>query len=160
MNDHRIGIGDIKSRLNNGGRNKDVDLTVDEVHHDVLELTFVHLAVRKGDLGFRYQLLYPGCPLGNVPHAVINIVDLSSPRELAADRLPDHLLVIFHDIGLDRDTLLGRLLEDRHIPDPDKAHVECPGDRCRGKREDVDVLPQVLYFLLVGNAEALLLVDD
>ena len=43
---------------------------------------------------------------------------------------------------------------------PTSAMVERPGDRRRRQRQDVDLLLQLLEALLVGHAEALLLVHD
>ena len=38
--------------------------------------------------------------------------------------------------------------------------MECSRDRGRGEGKDVDILPEILDLLLVGDTEALLLIDN
>ena len=45
---HRIGIGNIESRLDDGGADKHIDLPIDEIKHDALQLMLVHLAMGEG----------------------------------------------------------------------------------------------------------------
>ncbi len=96
----------------------------------------------------------------DIVDAVIYIVHLPLPGKLADDRLPDHLLVVLHDIGLDRLTLPRRLLENAHVADPHKAHVQRPRDRRRCQRQHIHILPDLLDLLLVTHAETLFLVDN
>ena len=76
------------------------------------------------------------------------------------DRLADHLVVVLHDIGLDRHAVHRRLLENAHIADPDETHVQSSRDRRRRQRQNIHVLLHLLDLLFVGHAEPLLLVDD
>ena len=76
------------------------------------------------------------------------------------DRLADHLVVVLHDVRLDRNTVHRRLLENTHIADPDETHVQRSRDRRRRQSQNIHVLLHLLDFLLVCHAEPLLLIDD
>ena len=67
---------------------------------------------------------------------------------------------MLHDEGLDRIAVGRRLLQGGHIPDAGEGHVQGTGDGGCGEGQHVHALTQLLQPLLVGDAEALLLVDD
>ena len=92
--------------------------------------------------------------------AVVDEIDLAAALQLVRIARRDHLLVELDDVGLDRQPILRRRLDDRHVADADERHVQRARDRRRAHRQHVDVLPQLLDLLLVRDAEALLLVDD
>ena len=64
------------------------------------------------------------------------------------------------DVGLNREAILRRRLDDRHVADADQRHVQRARNRRRRHRQHVDLLAHLLDALLVRDAEALLLVDD
>ena len=76
------------------------------------------------------------------------------------DRLADHLVVVLHDIGLDRNTVHRRLLENAHVADPDKAHMQRSRDRCRRQGQNVHILLHLLDLFLMSHTEPLLLIND
>ena len=96
----------------------------------------------------------------DVAHFIVDIVDLAFSGELPHNRFPYHFLVIFHDIGLDRNAAFRRIFENGHIPDPDKAHVKSPGDRRRRQGQNIHIFLHFFDLLFVGDAEALLFVHD
>ena len=63
-------------------------------------------------------------------------------------------------VGLDRLAVLGGLLDGGHIPQAAEGHVQRPGDGGSGQGQSVHLLGHLPQPLLVGDAEALLLVDD
>ena len=63
-------------------------------------------------------------------------------------------------IGLHRLTVGWRLLNGRHIPQTGEGHVQRPGDGGSRQGQHVHLTAHLLEPLLVGHAEALLLVDD
>ena len=160
MNDDGIDVGNIQTCLDNGRGDQHVDLTVNEIIHDLLQLRFLHLAVRVDDIGLRHELLQAECHILNVMNFVVDIVYLSLAGEFTKDRLPDHLLIIFHDVGLDRHTPFRRVLQNRHVSDPHKAHMKGSRDRRRGEGQNVHIFLHLLDLFFVGHAEALLLVHD
>ena len=111
-------------------------------------------------LGLWHQALQQRADRKDGLDTVVDEVHLAAAVELGANRSPDHLLIEPHDVGLDRQPILGRRLDDRHVADPDERHVERPRNGRRRHREDVDLPPELLDLLLVGDAEALFLVHD
>ena len=93
-------------------------------------------------------------------HAVVDEIHLTAAFHLVSDGAPHDFLVELHDVGLDRQPILRRRFDDRHIADAGERHVERPRNRGRRHREDVDALLELFDFFFVRDAEALLLVDD
>ena len=98
--------------------------------------------------------------IGNCRYVIVYNIDLAASCDLPGDCFPDSLITVLHDISLDRQTVLWSLLQNAHIADPRKAHVQCPGDRSCRQCEDIHILAHFLDLFLVGHAEALLLIDD
>src|SRR5712692_4470024 len=61
--------------------------------------------------------------------------------------------------GSDCPAVLRRGRHDAHVAQPGHRHVEGPGNRGRGERENIYLGSQLFQFLLVLHAEALLFVD-
>ena len=110
MNDHRVDIRDIQARLDDRRGHQYIDLPVDEIVHDPFQFVLFHLSVGKGHVGLRHQFSDCVCHLHDRVDPVIDIVDLTASGQLPADGLPDHLLIVFHHIGLNRYPLPGCLL--------------------------------------------------
>ena len=160
MDDHRIRIRNIKSRLNDRRRHKHIGIAVDKIKHNLLELVLRHLPVRVDDICGRNELLNLSCNLLDILDAVIYIVDLSAPRKLTVHRLADHLLVVLHHIGLDRNSVNRRFFEHAHIADSDETHVQGTRNRCRRHRQNIDIFLELFDFLFVRDTKALFLIDD
>ena len=158
MDDHGVGIGNIQSCLNDGSGDQHVDLTVDEAVHDLFKLMFMHLAMGKCHVCLRYQLCHAVGDLIYIVDPVIDVIDLTAPGNFPADRLTYHLLIIFHDIGLNRGSVHGSLFQNAHVTDPYKTHVKSSwnGSGCQG--EHIHILLQALDLLLMCHTEALLLI--
>ena len=71
----------------------------------------------------------------------------------------DDLRIELDDVGLNRQAILRRRLDDRHVADADERHVQRPRNRRRAHRQHVDFFFELLDLLLVGDAEPLLFVD-
>ena len=69
-------------------------------------------------------------------------------------------VVVLQHIGLHGVAVLRRLLDDAHVPDARHGHVQRAGNGRGRERQHVHAVAQLLDLLLVGHAEALLLVDD
>ena len=116
--------------------------------------------MRKGKIHVRHQLLQPCRHVRDPIYAIIDIVNLPAPRNLPGDSLAYHFLIVFADVGLDRQTVLRRLLEHAHVADSHKAHVQGPGNRRCGQGQHVDILSHFLDLFLMCHAKTLLLVND
>ena len=119
-----------------------------------------HLPVGVHHRGIRYQLLHMVGNFLNILHAVVYIVNLTAPGQLAVHRLTDHLIVVLHDIGLDRDTVHRRLLQHAHIADAHQTHMKGPRDRCCRQSQHIHIFLHLLDLLLVNHTKTLLLVND
>ena len=108
----------------------------------------------------RYEPLYVAGHVVDVVHAVVQEVDLALPVQLPADRFPDQVVAELRHVGLDRQPLLRRRLDRAHVAYARQRQVERARDGRRGKGQNVDFVTHLLEALLVGHAEALLLVYD
>ncbi len=92
--------------------------------------------------------------------AVVQVERLPLTRNLPLERLLDQVVVELADVGANRATALRRRLDDGDVAQPRERHVQCARDRRRGERQHVHLEAQRAQQLLLGHAEALLLVDD
>ncbi len=91
---------------------------------------------------------------------VVDEEHLAAAVELAQDRVADEPGRRLGDPRLDRQPVLRRRLDHRHVADAGQRQVERPRDRRRRQRQDVDLAPELLQPLLRRDPEPLLLVDD
>ena len=160
MDNDRIDIGYIETGLDDGRRNQDLDLAVDEIHHDLLQGRLRHLPVGVRYRSIRHQFPDAVRERVYVLDAVIHIVDLAVARQFAVYGLAHQFVLVLADIGLDGHAVAGRLRQHRHVADADQAHVQRTRDGCCGQCQHVHLLFHLLNALLMCHAEALLLVDD
>ena len=135
-------------------------LAAREGEHHPLQAALRHLAVADDDPGLRQepaQLL--GLGLDRL-HPVVDEEDLPAAVELAQDGVPDEPRGGLRDARLDGQAVLRRRLDDAHVAHADEGHVQRARDRRGRERQDVDLRAELLEALLVGHAEALLLVHD
>ncbi len=160
MNDHGIDIRDIQTCLNNCCCHQHINLTAYKLEHDLLQFMLFHLPMRKCNDCLWHKARYLIGDLLNVVDAIVHIINLSLSGQLTHDRLAYHLLIVLHNIRLDRLAFSRRFLQDAHVPDSHKAHVQRPRNRCRRQRQHIYILFDLFDLLLVAHAESLLLVDD
>ena len=92
--------------------------------------------------------------------AVVHEEDLAAAIDLAQDGLANQRVVLVTDEGADRQPLLRRCLDHAHVAHVYERHMQRARDRRGGERQHVYLGAKLLQALLMGNAEALLLVDD
>jgi hypothetical protein len=112
------------------------------------------------DAGVGDELLEPGRDPVDRLDLVVDVEDLPVAQQLAADGERDLGLVVLLDDGEHRLAVLGRGLDHRQRPQARHRHLEGARDRGRGHRQHVHRGAQLLEPFLLGDAEALLLVDD
>ena len=154
-----VDVRDIEAVLDDRRRQQHVVLLADEVEHRPLELVFSHLAVRHDHAGFRDEALDEVADRENRLDPVVNEVHLPAALELVPDGVGDDVRVELDDVGLNREPILRRGLDDRHVADAHERHVQRSRNRCRAQRQHVDLPAHLLDALLVRDAEALLFVD-
>ena len=91
-------------------------------------------------------------------HPVVEVVYLAPPLQLPAHGVGQHRPVVLQHVGLHRLAVGGGLLDGGHVPDAGQRHIQRAGDGGGGQGEHVHLLGHLLQPLLMGDAEALLLV--
>ena len=106
------------------------------------------------------HLLNPGGGEIDALHPVVEVVNLPAPAELLPHGVLQNRPVVLQHIGLHRLAVRRRLLDGGHVPEAGQGHVQRPGDGRRREGQHVHLTAQLLQALLMGDTEALLLVDD
>ena len=70
------------------------------------------------DPRLRYQPLQKAADGKDRFHTVVDEVHLPAPRHFVSNSALDHRGIERHHVGLNRKTILGRCLDDRHVPMP------------------------------------------
>ena len=160
LDDQRVGLRDVEARFDDRRRDEHVGVAAQEREHPVLELLLPHLPVSDDQAEVRRKRLEPRGPLVDRLDPVVEEEGLAAACDLPLEGLLDQVLVELADVRPDRAPALGRRLDDRDVPQARERHVERARDRRRREGEDVDLEAQLAQELLLGDAEALLLVDD
>ncbi len=96
----------------------------------------------------------------DIVNTVVEVINLAAPLNLPAYGVTDNLPVVLHDIGLDRQPILGRLLNGGHVLYPRKGHVKGAGYRGGRQGKHIHLTAHLLDMLLMGHAKALFLVHN
>ena len=159
VDDDRVDVGNVQTGFDDRRRNQNVDFAVDKAKHDFFQISLRHLSVCKCHIRIRHHFPNLCCHICNRIDAVVYIIHLTIPGQLAGDRLTHHFFIIFHHIGLDRLTFLRRFLQHAHVADTDQRHMQGPWNRRCRQGQHIHVLFHFLDLFLMGHAKALLLVD-
>ena len=161
LHDEGIDVGNVDARLNNGGAHQHIRLAIHHGLHNGGQLLFAHLAVAHHHPDLRpQQFLDAGGGEVDGLHPVVEVVDLTAPGQFLPHGVLQDPPVMLQHISLHRLTVGWRLLNGRHIPQTGEGHVQRPGDGGSRQGQHVHLTAHLLEPLLVGHAEALLLVDD
>ena len=160
MDDHGIYIGNIQPCFNDRSRNQYINITIYKRIHDILKFSLAHLSMCKIHPRIRHKFRYAQGNIRNIRNTVIDIIDLSAPAQFSVDRLPDCLLIILHNIGLNRHSVHRRFLKDTHITNSNEAHMQSTRNRRCCQSQHIYILFQLLDFLFMRNPETLFLIDD
>ena len=161
LDDQRVGLGDVEPRLDDGGRHQHVEVAAQELHHHALERALGHLAVADADAQLRHPAGAPARPprRSSRPGCAGRT---TGPRGATSRRSAarDQLRVELADVGPDRAAAARRRRDHRDVAQAGQPHVQRARDRRRRHRQHVHLEPQLPQELLLGDAEALLLVHD
>ena len=100
------------------------------------------------------------CHICNVIHPVVYIINLSVSSKFSVDRLPDNFFIIFHNVGLNWDTIHRRLFQNTHIADSDHAHMKSSWDRSCRQCQYINIFLELFDFFFMGNTKSLFFIDD
>ncbi|MBA7483687.1 hypothetical protein ES707_19204 [subsurface metagenome] len=90
----------------------------------------------------------------------MNKEDLTIAFQLTEYGFSDQLVIIFGNVGLNRQAFFGRGFHSAHIPYSHQGHVEGAGDGGGAQGEDIYLLPHLFEVFLMGDTKALLFVND
>ena len=158
VDDDGVRRGDVESRLHDRRGDEHVGLAIHELHHDGFQLPLGHLSMRHHDTCNGAQPLDEGGHGREGLHPVVDEEDLAPAVKLPLDRVLDHGPAEAGDDRLDGQPVERRCLDHRQVADSCHGHVERAWDGRGGEREDVHRGSHLLDALLVGDAEAVLLV--
>ena len=112
VDDNRIGVGKIETRLDDRRANQDLGLVVEKIDHDFFQFFGPHLAMRDGDFRFRNQI-------GQLERQAIDRFDaimkkehLTAAFQLAQDRVTNQSLIVAGYVGLNRQPIYRRRFDD------------------------------------------------
>jgi hypothetical protein len=125
-----------------------------------LQFLFWHLSVRDRETGFGNQASQTLSEIQNRVNAVVNDVDLSAACDFTENRFTDDGITCWRHEGAHRRAVDGWSGDDGKITHPGQCQIERAGDGRGGHGQDIDVGAESLEVLLVGDPEAMLLVDD
>ena len=131
-----------------------------EGQHHSFEIAFAHLTVADDNARGGHQLLNTRGDFVDGLDAVVHEVNLATALQLDFDGRADEFLIVLGHHGLNGHAVLGRRLNDAHIAQAHKRHMQRARNRRGRHGEHVNFLAHLLQALLVAHAEALLLVDD
>src|SRR6266478_6291954 len=155
-----VGAGNVQSVFDDGGGDEHVGFIADEFQHNAFEFFFGHLAVSNDNACFRHQFLHHGSERIDGFEAIVDEEDLAVAGEFGFDGGLDELFLEGSDDGLNSQTIARRRFDDGHVAKADERHVESARDGSRGESERVHILAHFLEAFFVGDAEALLFVND
>ena len=135
-------------------------LVLDEIAHHVFELMLVHLAVADADARLRNQRTQMARDVADVLDPVVYEEHLAAAIELAQNDFAHQAVFEMRDESANRLAIRRRRLDHRQIANPQHRHMQRARNRRRGQRQHVDQLAHLLHLLFVGDAEAMLLIDD
>ena len=92
--------------------------------------------------------------------AVVEEEHLAAAFHLAADGVADDAFVVGADGGGNRHPVRRRGVDGGHVARAHQRHVERARDRRGGECQHIHLAEELFELLLVGDAEALLLIDD
>ncbi len=107
VDDHRVGVGDIETVLDDGGGDQNLRVAPQEFDHRPFQLTLGHLAVSDGNTLVWDQPPHLDGDLLDRLHPVVHEEDLAAAIDLQPDGVLDRLIVPGHHVGDDRLTVAG-----------------------------------------------------
>ena len=160
VDDQRVRVRDIQSRLDDGGAHQHIDVAAPEVADDLIELPLGHLAVRDADMRLGNQRVDVFGDTRNILNAVVHIKHLPAAQQLAAHGGGHLRVLVSTHIREHGQTILGRGGERGHLANAGDRHLQRARDGRGRQAQHVHVGAQGFERLLVLDAETLLLVDD
>ena len=155
-----IGIGHVQARLDNAGAYQDVEFLAQEGVHDPFQVTVFHLPMGHRHTGLGHPGLHFFGQAVYVLHAVVDHKHLASAGQFILYRLRQNHIVPLHELGLYRQAVYGRRVNQGDIPDSRHAQVQRPGNRRSAHAEGIHRQAELPETFLLLDAKLLLFVYD
>ena len=120
VDDDGVGIGDVDTILDDGGREQHVVVVVREVEDDLLEFLGFHLSMTNGHAGIGDMGMDHLGDMGEVADAIVHEIHLSVARHLEVDGIGDDLCPKGVDLCLDGVTVGRRCLDNAEVAGSDE----------------------------------------
>ena len=160
VDDQRVRVGYVKTRLDDRGAHEHVDVTMPEVADDLVKLLLTHLAVGDADVRFGHQRMDLVGDGRDVLHAIVHVEHLAAAQQFTAHRRGDLRVLVGSHKGQHRQPVFGRGGQRGHLANAGHGHLQRTRDRRGRQGQHVHIGAQCLQRFLVFHAETLLLVDD
>ena len=128
--------------------------------HHFFEFVALHLTVPHRDPSLRDNLLNHARHAIDGFDPVVEEEDLSPSGEFPKDRALHHFGFVLHDIGLDRQPILWRGVDQRHVAHTTHRHIQGSRDGSGGEGQNIHLAAELLEGFFVLDPEALFLVDN
>ena len=123
IDDDRVGVRNVETRLDDGRRHEDVELAVHEVDHDALEPLLLHLTVPHDDARLGHELLDKPRKRADRRDAVVHHEALPAAADLAKNCVANDVLGESVHLGLHREPIGWWRRHDRHVANAHESHV-------------------------------------
>ena len=141
INEHRVCVRLVHTIFNNRGTKKNIIFLLEEIHHDFLQCSAVHLPVSNGNRHIRRQNIpQMGFHRPYTFYTVVNKIGLSAACLFMENGIFHNGVIVLCHISLYRMAVRRRLCHRHHIPHTGKTHMECTGNRCRRESKDIQLL--------------------
>ena len=137
IDQNRVGARDVQAVLDDGRRHQDVGAPLDEVQHAPLQQRLGHLPMGHRDARFGHQARHHARQRLDRLDPVVDEENLPVALQLLTDRRGDRVRRELHDRGLDREAILGRRLDHRHVADSGETHLQRSRNRRRRQRQAI-----------------------
>ena len=153
-------MGVVDTRFHDSRGDEHVDPFLGKLNHHVFHLARTHLAMRHAHARLGRSLMHALDCIVDSLHAVGHVVHLASATHLQTDGGTHYVGVVLAHMHDHRASSRRRRGDKAHVAHARDSHLHGTRNRRCRKREDIDLLAQVLELLLMLHAKTLLLVDD
>ncbi len=160
VDQNRVSIRHVDSVFNDRRCKEKIDFTLSKTVKNGIDVVGVHLSMNHTKSYCRNEFLdCLGAAVDRLD-AVVNVKSLSAARQFPHDRILNEFGVGLGDDRFDRQPILRRRVDHRHIARMDEGHVERAGDRRCRESQAVDAHFEFFQVFFRSDPKSLFFVDD
>ena len=160
VDDNGIGIGYVDATFDDGSGKQHVVIVIDEIKDYLLQFGRLHLSVSDTDTAVGNVPLYHGLQLKQIGNTVIHEEYLPVTAHLEIDGVGNDFLVEGVHFRLDGIAVRRRCLDDAQVARTHQRKLQGTGNGCSRHGQRIHIHLQLAKFLLDGDAELLLLINN